>query len=457
MTKPVNLREIALGMLQEITEEEAYSHVVIREVLEKYQYLDKRDRAFITRTVEGTLEHMIQLDYIIEQFSNVPVYNMKPLIRNLLRMSVYQLKYMDSVPDSAVCNEAVRLAQRRGFYNLKGFVNGVLRNTARRLSQVSYPDPQQEPLHYLSVKYSFPIWMLNKWVAQFGYETTERICRDSHMEKATTVRCNPEKASVEEIIEDLTEQGITVRCHPYLDYALQISGYNYMNAVSAFRKGWIQVQDISSMLVAETAAVNWGDYCIDVCAAPGGKSLHLAQKLMGSGYVEARDVSEYKVRMMQENIERSGAINIRAMVVDATVRDEASVGRADIVLADVPCSGLGVIGRKQDIKYKMSEKKQQDIIRLQRRILSVVQEYVRPGGVLIYSTCTVGADENQYNIKWFLENYPFHLESIDPYICDGLKSRTTRGGYIQLLPGVHQSDGFFIARLRRDEEEGTGE
>lgn len=457
MTKPVNLREIALGMLQEITEEEAYSHVVIREVLEKYQYLDKRDRAFITRTVEGTLEHMIQLDYIIEQFSNVPVYNMKPLIRNLLRMSVYQLKYMDSVPDSAVCNEAVRLAQRRGFYNLKGFVNGVLRNTARRLSQVSYPDPQQEPLHYLSVKYSFPIWMLNKWVAQFGYETTERICRDSHMEKATTVRCNPEKASVEEIIEDLTEQGITVRRHPYLDYALQISGYNYMNAVSAFRKGWIQVQDISSMLIAETAAVNWGDYCIDVCAAPGGKSLHLAQKLMGSGYVEARDVSEYKVRMMQENIERSGAINIRAMVVDATVRDEASVGRADIVLADVPCSGLGVIGRKQDIKYKMSEKKQQDIIRLQRRILSVVQEYVRPGGVLIYSTCTVGADENQYNIKWFLENYPFHLESIDPYICDGLKSRTTRGGYIQLLPGVHQSDGFFIARLRRDEEEGTGE
>lgn len=457
MTKPVNLREIALGMLQEITEEEAYSHVVIREVLEKYQYLDKRDRAFITRTVEGTLEHMIQLDYIIEQFSNVPVYNMKPLIRNLLRMSVYQLKYMDSVPDSAVCNEAVRLAQRRGFYNLKGFVNGVLRNTARRLSQVSYPDPQQEPLHYLSVKYSFPIWMLNKWVAQFGYETTERICRDSHMEKATTVRCNPEKASVEEIIEALTEQGITVRRHPYLDYALQISGYNYMNAVSAFRKGWIQVQDISSMLVAETAAVNWGDYCIDVCAAPGGKSLHLAQKLMGSGYVEARDVSEYKVRMMQENIERSGAINIRAMVVDATVRDEASVGRADIVLADVPCSGLGVIGRKQDIKYKMSEKKQQDIIRLQRRILSVVQEYVRPGGVLIYSTCTVGADENQYNIKWFLENYPFHLESIDPYICDELKSRTTRGGYIQLLPGVHQSDGFFIARLRRDEEEGTDE
>ena len=453
MTKPVNLREIVLGILQEITEEEAYSHIVLREVLEKYQYLEKRDRAFISRTVEGTLEHMIQLDYIIEQFSNVPVYNMKPLIRNLLRMSVYQLKYMDSVPDSAVCNEAVKLAQRKGFYNLKGFVNGVLRNIARRMNQVRYPDPNIEPLHYLSVKYSFPIWMLNKWVSQFGYEVTEQICRDSHMEKRTVVRCNLNRASKEEIVEELEREGITVRQHPYLDYALEISDYNYIRAISAFKKGWIQVQDISSMLVAEIAAPNWGDTCIDVCAAPGGKSLHIADKLMGSGSVEARDISEYKVKLMQENIDRTDAINIRAVLKDATVRDPASCHKADIVLADVPCSGLGVIGKKQDIKYKMSEKQQQDIIRLQRKILSVVQEYVKPGGVMIFSTCTIGADENQYNIKWFLENYPFRLESIDPYICDALKSKTTKGGYIQLLPGVHESDGFFIARLRRLEEE----
>jgi 16S rRNA (cytosine967-C5)-methyltransferase len=449
VTKPVNTREIALSILMEITEEEAYSNVILRQVLEKYQYLEKRDRAFISRTVEGTLEHMIQMDYIIEQFSNVPVYNMKPLIRNLLRMSIYQMKYMDSVPDSAICNEAVKLAQRRGFYNLKGFVNGVLRNTARRLGQVKYPDPKLEPLHYLSVKYSFPIWMLNKWVMQFGYETTEKICRDSHIDHKTTVRCNLSLASKEDIIRELEEEGITVQQHPYLDYALQISDYNYIAAISAFKKGWIQVQDVSSMLVAEIAAPNWGDICIDVCAAPGGKSLHIADKLMGSGQVEARDVSEYKVELMKENIDRTGAINITAVMKDATVRDEESVGKADIVLADVPCSGLGVIGKKQDIKYNMSEKQQQDIVRLQRRILSVVQEYVKPGGVLIFSTCTIGADENQYNVKWFLENFPFRLESIDPYICDALKSKTTAGGYIQLLPGIHNSDGFFIARLRR--------
>lgn len=452
MTKPVNLREIALGILMEITENEAYSHVVLREVLEKYQYLEKRDRAFISRIVEGTLEHMIQLDYIIEQFSNVPVYNMKPLIRNLLRISVYQLKYMDSVPDSAVCNEAVKLAQRKGFYNLKGFVNGVLRNVARRLNQVGYPDAAYDSIHYLSVKYSFPAWMVSKWVMQFGYEATERICLESHRQHGTTVRCNLSLASREEIIRTLEEEGITVTPHPYLDYALEISNYNYIKAITAFRKGWIWVQDISSMLVAEIAAPNWGDVCIDVCAAPGGKSMHLAEKLMGSGSVEARDVSEYKVSLMEENFTKANLINVSAVLKDATVYDPKSVGKADIVLADLPCSGLGVIGKKQDIKYKMSEKMQQDIIRLQRRILSVVWEYVKPGGVLVFSTCTIGADENQYNIKWFLENFPFRLESIDPYICDELKSKTTAGGYIQLLPGIHRSDGFFIARLRRLEE-----
>ena len=453
MADIVNLREIVLGMLMEITEGEAYSHIVLRDVLEKYQYLDKRDRAFISRTCEGTLEHMILLDYIIECFSKVPVYNMKPLIRNLLRMSVYQLKYMDSVPDSAAVNEAVKIAHKRGFYNLKGFVNGVLRAVARGLDGVVYPDPRENPVLYLSVMYSVPQWIVEKWVRQFGFETTERVCASFHVQRGTPVRCDLSKASKEEIIRELTEQDITVREHPYLDYALEISGYNYLQAVSAFKKGWIYVQDVSSMLVAEAAAPNWGERCLDVCAAPGGKALHLADKLQGSGYVEARDISEQKVALMQENIERSGAINIRAIVKDATVPDEDMFGKMDIVLADVPCSGFGVIGKKQDIKYKMTAAKQAEIIRLQRRILHVVQNYVRPGGTLIYSTCTIGQDENQMNLQWFLKYFPFHLESIDSYICDELKSKTTKGGYLQLLPGVHDCDGFFIARLRRNEED----
>ena len=452
MTSVVNLREIVLGVLMEITENEAYSHVVLEAVLEKYQYLDKRDRAFISRCCEGTLEYLLELDYIIECFSKVPIYNMKPMIRNLLRMSVYQLKYMDSVPDRAVVNEAVKIAQKRGFYNLKGFVNGVLRSISRGLGEVTYPSAEDDPQRYLSVRYSMPTWILAKWMNQFDFHTVEAVCASFHERRGTMVRCNLNLASKEEIIEELVSQGIEVKEHSYLPYALEISGYNYLKAVSAFKKGWITPQDISSMLVAEIAAPNWGDYCIDVCAAPGGKSLHLAEKLQGSGYVEARDISEQKVLKMQENIERTNAINIRATVMDATVPDPESEGRADIVIADVPCSGLGVIGKKQDIKYKMTEAKQAEIVRLQRKILHVTQSYVKPGGVLIYSTCTIGADENQLNLQWFLKYFPFRLESIDSYICDELRSKTTKGGYIQLLPGIHKSDGFFIARLRRLED-----
>ncbi|MCI5994641.1 MAG: 16S rRNA (cytosine(967)-C(5))-methyltransferase RsmB [Blautia sp.] len=449
MTDVVNLREIILSALMEIIEEEKYSHVVLREVLEKYQFLEKRERAFISRVVEGTLENMIQIDYIIERFSTVSVSSMKPVIRTILRMSVYQLKFMDSVPDSAVCNEGVKLAQRKGFFSLKGFVNGVLRSVARNLDKVIYPDAGTQPVACLSVRYSVPEWILKEWLEVYDFDTVEKICRDTHREKTTSIRCNLDKASKEEIIASLQKQEISVKENPYLEYALEIGNYNYMKAIEAFKNGWFQVQDVSSMLVAEIAAPAWGDYCIDVCAAPGGKSLHLSDMLGGSGHVEARDVTDYKVELMKENIERIGNINMSARVLDATVFDEVSVEKADVLIADVPCSGLGVIGKKADIKYKMTPAKQAEIIKLQRRILDTVWPYVKKGGTLIYSTCTIAAAENQYNVKWFLENYPFRLESIDPYICDELKGKTTQAGYIQLLPGVNQSDGFFIARLKR--------
>ena len=449
MTSIVNTREIILGALMEITEEEQYCHIVLRDVLTKYQYLEKRDRAFISRVVEGTMENMIQIDYILEQFSTVKVQNMKPVIRNILRMSVYQMQYMDGVPHSAVANEAVKLTQKKGFYTLKGFVNGVLRAVDRGMEEVSFPDAERTPRRYLSVRYSMPEWILQKWLAQFDFEVVEKICRGLWQESRTCIRCNLSRAPKKTIIEKLRAQNITVKEVPYLPYALEISDYNYLQAITAFKEGLFQVQDVSSMLVAEVAAPKWGAYCIDVCAAPGGKSLHLSDKLNGSGYVEARDLTDIKVSLMQENLERTGRINMTAVRQDATVFDGASVEKADILLADLPCSGLGVIGRKPDIKYKMTEAKQQELVKLQRKILDTVWSYVKVGGTLIYSTCTIGADENQYNVKWFLENYPFRLESIDPYLCDALKSRTTKAGYLQLLPGIHGTDGIFLARFKR--------
>lgn len=447
MTKPVSERELVLGILLEITEHGMYSHIVLRDVLGKYQYLDKKERAFITRVTEGTLEHMLELDYIIDQFSKVKVKKMKPVIRNILRSAVYQLKYMDTVPDSAVCNEAVKLAVKKGFGSLRGFVNGVLRNIARNLDQVDYP---ADPVERMSIRYSMPMWILKLWLEQYDRETVEKMLAAFQKETPLTIRCNQSRISPERLRERLENEGVQVQQHPYLPYAFSITGYDYLGDLQSFQEGLFSVQDISSMLVCEAADAKAGDTVIDVCAAPGGKALHMAEMLDGSGHVEARDLTEYKVGLIQDNIDRTGLENIKAVQRDATQTDENAIGKADIVIADLPCSGLGVLGKKTDLKYKAAKEGTEELVRLQRQILSVVQEYVRPGGKLVYSTCTVNPAENLENVHWFLEQYPeFTLADIRGTLCDALKADVEEDGCLQLLPGVHESDGFFLACMKR--------
>ncbi|MDY5663102.1 MAG: 16S rRNA (cytosine(967)-C(5))-methyltransferase RsmB [Blautia sp.] len=438
-----------LEILLQIEEEGEHSHIAIRNALSKYQFLPKQERAFITRVCEGTLEYRIQIDYIIDSFSKVTVDKMKPAIREILRSAVYQLKYMESVPDSAVCNEAVKLTQRKGFYNLKPFVNGVLRTVAREMNQVRFPAREENVVRYLSIKYSMPEQLVNRWLDAYGEEITEKILADFLEEKPVTVRCRTYLNSVEDTCRSLENQGVHVQPAPYLPYARYISGFNHILALDAFIKGKILVQDVSSMLVAEVANPQKGDYVIDVCAAPGGKSLHVGDKMEGFGTVDARDVSQYKVNLIEENIQRINSINVQARVQDATLFDQDSELLADIVLADVPCSGYGVIGKKPEIKYRVTPQKQDEIVILQRTILDRASNYVKPRGSLIFSTCTIAKEENEENMMWFLNNYPFRLESLDPYLPEELHCETTALGYLQLLPGVHKTDGFFIAKFRR--------
>lgn len=442
-------RELILGILLEVTRDGEYSHVALRNVLNKYQYLDKKDRAFITRVTEGTLERMIELDYIINQFSKVKVNKMKPVIRNIIRSAVYQMKYMDSVPNSAACNEAVKLATKKGFAGLKSFVNGVLRNIERNLDHITYPD-ETNLVEYLHVKFSMPKWILEQWLSVYDKETVEMMLQDFQREKLTTIRCNLNQMSKKNLMESLAEEGVTVEEHPYLPYALQISDYNYLGDLESFQNGAFQVQDISSMLVAHLVAPQDGDSIIDVCAAPGGKALHMAELLRGSGRVEARDLTDYKVNLIWENIHRSGMENIVAVRQDATVLDAASVGKADVVIADLPCSGLGVLGKKTDLKYKMTAETQTELVALQRKILSTVKEYVKPGGTLLYSTCTIHQGENMDNVRWFLsENPEFKLVPIKERLCEELRDSVVEEGCLQLLPGIHKSDGFFIAKFQK--------
>lgn len=423
----VNTRDLVVEILLLVTRDGQYSHIALNQVLEKYQYLDKSDRAFITRVTEGTLERMIELDYITDQFSKVKVKKMKPVIRAIVRSAVYQLKYMDSVPDSAVCNEAVKLAVSRGFGGLRGFVNGVLRSIARNLDSVQYPPEGTK--EYLSVRYSMPPWILEQWLAWYTPEQVEQMLRNFLEEKPTSIRCNLHQISREDLKRKLAGEGVKAEEVPELPCALLISGYDYLGALPSFQEGDFQVQDISSMLVAERADPREGDYIIDVCAAPGGKALHLADKLRGTGMVQARDISDYKVGLIWDNIRRAGMENIEAVRWDATVLDEESVEKADIVIADLPCSGLGVLGRKSDLKYRMTREGEKELAALQRQILSQVWRYVKPGGKLVYSTCTINREENEENAAWFQAEYPeFRLVREE-----------------QLLPGQQAGDGFYIA------------
>lgn len=455
----MNTRELVLDMLLEMEKERVYSNILIRRVLDKYDDLPAKDKAFLKRVTEGTLERRIQMDYIIDAFSKTPVKKMKPLIRNLLRMSVYQLLFMDGIPDSAVCNEAVKLAAKRKFQSLKGFVNGVLRNIAREKDVILsvgggtgfYPDREKEPLSYLSVLYSMPEYLVAMWLEEYGVERTEEMLRAMLAVRPVTIRIRESLTEEERevLLRDMKKAGIGVEQHPYLPYAYSLEHLEGVRNIPGFDEGAFAVQDVSSMLCVECAGIKEGSFVVDVCAAPGGKSAFGAEKTGENGRVLARDISEEKVDMIQENAERLRLENIKTEIFDAMEYDAGLDGKADVVLADVPCSGLGILGRKRDIKYHITRETLGELPSLQRKILEKAQHYVKPGGILVYSTCTIRREENEENARWFLENFPFEAEDISGSAARIPQTDTAADGYLQLLPGIHSTDGFFIAVFRR--------
>lgn len=428
----VNTRALVLDMLLAVNEEGQYSHLVLRQVLDKYQYLSKQERAFITRLTEGTIERQITLDYVIDAFSKTKVHKMKAVVRNILRMSCYQLLYMDQIPDSAVCNEAVKLVKKRGLSGLSGFVNGVLRTVARERESIPWPDEAEHPTRALSVRFSVPEWIVREWCRDYGSEQAKAMLA-AQGPAALTIRTNLSKCTPGELKSRLESEHVSVTAVDGIEYAFIISEFDYLNTLETFREGCFYVQDISSMQAAIAADPKPGDYIIDVCAAPGGKSTHMAELLQGTGMVEARDLTDYKVGLIEENILKHELTNIKAVRMDATVYDEASREKADVLVCDLPCSGLGVMGRKTDIRHKMTEDKAHELAKLQRTILDTVCAYVKTQGTLIYSTCTVRKEENEDNVAWFVEEHPeFSVVSMR-----------------QIFP-ENGHDGFFVAKLTKE-------
>lgn len=449
----VNDREIALNVVMEVMERGAFTHIVLRRALEQYGYLPRQERAFISRLSSGTIERIIELDYMINQFSKVPVEKMKPVIRTILRLTAYQLKYMTAVPASAACNEAVRLANRHGFSSLKGFVNGVSRSLARNIHQFdTYECPE--------LTYSMSGWILQEWRKTYSEEKIcdilEHLYVRYEQEHEVCVRCNVSRQPQERVEDSLRGQDVHVRRETDWAQILYLSHLNRLDELEAFQKGWIQPQSVGSALIGRVAAPKSGDFCMDVCAAPGGKSIHLADQMGDVGVVDSRDLSYEKLSLIEENAVRCSFSCIRISQADARILDETCVEKADVVIADLPCSGLGIIGNKADIKYKMTLQKAHELAALQREILDVVWQYVKPGGILLYSTCTIRTEENEDNVAWFLAHHPFEREDFTEWVPDSLRQSSLQQGMLQILPSQNVEEGFFLAKMRRIDRTKTG-
>ncbi len=433
-------REIAVFVLMDILGEGAYNNIILRKALNSHKELNGVQKAFITELVNGTLRNLINIDYIIDIFSKTPVKKMKPFILCNLRVGIYQIMYMDRVPVSAACNEAVKLAKKRGFHSLSGFVNGVLRSAARNRDNIEYPKDRTK---YLSLKYSYPSWIIEYWLKEMDYDTIEKICISNNSPPHVSICVNTLKTDKNSLADMLKAEGMEIESNTLTDSSLYLYRTNNIAESKAYQKGLFHIMDESSLLSVKALAPKKGSTVLDLCAAPGGKSFAIAEAMENTGLVISRDIYEHKVRLIEEGAARLGLDCIRPEMRDALIPDTDT--KADYVVVDAPCSGLGLVRKKPDIKYSKKPEDIDELVSIQRKILTAAEKSVAPDGILLYSTCTISHRENIDNVMWFCDNFDFEpdkIENITGY-------DTAKEGHIQILPCDNDTDGFFIARLRR--------
>lgn len=442
-------REIALKILYDINESGAYSNIALNKHLEGND-IREIDRAFITELVYGTVKWMLSIDWVIRSFSKVRLKKISPWILNILRLGVYQLLYMAKVPESAACNESVNLARKYGHQVSSGFVNALMRNIAGNRDNISYPQKAADIIQYLSVKYSHPEWMVKKFLTLFGGEFTESLLETNNSIPAFSIRTNTLRITREQLIENLIAEGVEASTGRFSSDAVIIKNPSSVARLDAFKKGLFQVQDESSMLVARILDPKPGEFIVDACSAPGGKATHIAQLMGNEGAILARDVHEHKIKLIDSAAARLGLNIIKTQIFDAAAHDTENMEKADRVLLDAPCSGLGIIRRKPDIKWERDAENIVDLTKLQLELINNVSNLVKPGGVLVYSTCTVIPEENQNIVREFLKsNTDFRMSDISGLLPEELGKYTEEGGMVQLYPNRDGVDGFFVARLQK--------
>ncbi len=434
-------RQLALKILGEV-EEGSYLNLALKKQLKG---LPEQDRRFVAALLYTTLENRGRIDYVIDGFTAGK--RVHKFVRNVLRLGVCQLMFFETVPQSAAVNESVKLMEKSPKRQLKGFVNAVLRSIAENLGKIKYPSIEMEPARYLSVLYSYPLWLAEKYIAEYGFDFAEAMLSYHKKAADTCVRANRLKTTGSQLLAKLEGRGLICRPGTYIEDSFYIRNIAGVDELDLFKKGLLAVQGEASMVICEAAQVQPGQAVLDVCAAPGGKSAYLAQ--FAPGRLASWDLHEHRVALMRENFARLG-VRAECCVRDAGVFYPEEQEGYDAVLIDAPCSALGLLYRKPDIKYAKQPDEIATLMQVQREILSACAQYVRPGGRLIYSTCTISKEENSGNMDWFLQSHQeFREVNLAAALPQHLMNRA-RGGRLQLFPHLDGIDGFFLAVLEKE-------
>lgn len=439
----MDAREIGFKVLCDIEKNNNYSNIAINKHFKNLEISDM-DRGLATELIYGVVENKYYLDYIINKLSKIKVKKMSTYVKIFLRMGTYQILFLNSISDYAAVNETVKLSKK---YDKKssGFINAILRNEIRNKDTIM-DITEEDSVKYLSIKYSYNSWIIKNWIDNFGQEFTEDLLEANNEKPSIYIRTNTLKISREELIEKLNQEGIMCLKVSMVEEAIKVEKLKNIENNELFKAGLFTIQDISSMIVGKVINPKEDSLILDVCSAPGGKSTHLATLMNNTGQVIARDIFEHKLKLIKVTVNRLGLKNVCVEGFDASEIDENSINKFDYVLADVPCSGLGIIRRKPEIKYK-KEEELEDITSIQKKILENASKYVKIGGTLVYSTCTVQDMENINIINSFIEeNNNFELTPIDTINVD-LDNQDK--GYLKIYPNIHGIDGFFIAKLKR--------
>lgn len=442
----MNTRNLALKILLNIEENGAYSTLELNKSLKENKF-NHLDSAFVSALVYGVLERKMTLDYIIKQYSKIPLRKIETKTKMILRLGILQLIFMDKVPESAAVNESVNLAKKNKLQKSSGFINGILRSITRADVKYQLPDENKDFVHYISIKYSCPQEIVRMWIKSYGKENTIKILESLSGRPQITARVNTLKTTTEKLIEELTAENVKAEKSQMIEDAVVISNTGAIENLKAHKDGKLYIQDIASQLSVKILSPQPNQLMYDICSAPGGKSFTSAQYMNNRGKIYAFDIYDHKLKLIDNTARRLGITNIVTSIRDGE-KGKTDLLLADRVLCDVPCSGLGILRRKPEIRYK-EDLIDNNLPELQYRILCNSSQLVLTGGILVYSTCTLNPAENEKNAEKFLmENSDFESVSIDENILpDG--NYKLKNNMVTLFPSANSTDGFFISVFRK--------